>query len=76
MCRTPSLNGRTRPANWDSMFQARPLWGNGGSAPRSLHGKLKITAACEGVSLNAFMTSVLAEAVGKERLIERLAGLG
>ena len=35
-------------------------------APRSLHEKLKIIAACEGVSLNAFVTSVLAEAVGKK----------
>src|SRR3981189_3508176 len=34
-------------------------------APRSLHEKLKIIAAREGVSLNAFVTSVLAEAVGK-----------
>jgi antitoxin HicB len=35
-------------------------------APRSLHEKLKIIAAREGVSLNAFVTSVLAEAVGKK----------
>lgn len=33
--------------------------------PRSLHEKLKIRAAQEGVSLNALVTSVLAEAVGK-----------
>ena len=33
--------------------------------PRTLHEKLKITAAHEGVSLNAFVASVLAEAVGK-----------
>jgi antitoxin HicB len=33
-------------------------------APRSLHEKLKIVAAREGVSLNAFVTSVLAEAIG------------
>jgi antitoxin HicB len=33
--------------------------------PRSLHEKLKIRAAVEGVSLNALVTSVLAEAVGK-----------
>lgn len=33
--------------------------------PRSLHEKLKIRAAAEGVSLNALVTSVLAEAVGK-----------
>ena len=35
-------------------------------APRTLHEKLKIIAAREGVSLNAFVTSVLAEAVGKK----------
>jgi hypothetical protein len=35
-------------------------------APRSLHEKLKIIAAREGVSLNVFVTSVLAEAVGKK----------
>src|ERR1700677_3207084 len=35
-------------------------------APRSLHEKLKIIAAREGVSLNALVTSVLAEAVGKK----------
>jgi predicted HicB family RNase H-like nuclease len=34
-------------------------------APRSLHEKPKIVAAREGVSLNAFVTSVLAEAIGK-----------
>ncbi len=33
--------------------------------PRTLHEKLKLTAAREGVSLNAFVASVLAEAVGK-----------
>jgi antitoxin HicB len=33
--------------------------------PRSLHEKLKITAAREGVSLNAFVASVLAEALGR-----------
>ena len=33
--------------------------------PRSLHEKLKIVAAKEGVSLNAFVSNVLAEAVGK-----------
>jgi antitoxin HicB len=33
--------------------------------PRSLHEKLKITAAREGVSLNAFVSTILAEAVGK-----------
>ena len=36
--------------------------------PRSLHEKLKIRAAQEGVSLNALVTSVLAEAVGKRAL--------
>jgi antitoxin HicB len=33
--------------------------------PRSLHEKLKLTAVREGVSLNALVASVLAEAVGK-----------
>jgi antitoxin HicB len=33
--------------------------------PRTLHEKLKILAAQEGVSLNTFVTSVLAEAVGR-----------
>ncbi len=33
--------------------------------PRSLHEKLKIRAVQEGVSLNALVTSVLAEALGK-----------
>ena len=33
--------------------------------PRSLHEKLKMRAAQEGVSLNALVTSVLAEALGK-----------
>ena len=33
--------------------------------PRSLHEKLKIRAALEGVSLNALVTTVLAEAIGK-----------
>ena len=33
--------------------------------PRSLHEKLKIRSATEGVSLNALVTSVLAEAVGR-----------
>lgn len=36
--------------------------------PRSLHEKLKIRAAQEGVSLNALVTSVLAEAVGRRAL--------
>ena len=36
--------------------------------PRSLHEKLKIRAAQEGVSLIALVTSVLAEAVGKRAL--------
>ena len=35
MSRTPSLNRRTQPANWDAMFQARPHWGNGVSARRA-----------------------------------------
>jgi antitoxin HicB len=34
-------------------------------APRSLHEKLKIRAAQEGVSLNALVTSLLAEAIGR-----------
>lgn len=33
--------------------------------PRSLHEKLKIVAAREGVSLNAYVANVLAEAVGR-----------
>jgi hypothetical protein len=33
--RTPSLNGRTQPANWDAMFQARRRWGSGGSGRRA-----------------------------------------
>ena len=33
--------------------------------PRSLHEKLKHVAAREGVSLNAYVAGVLAEAVGK-----------
>ena len=33
--------------------------------PRSLHEKLKLRAALEGASLNALVTNVLAEAVGK-----------
>ncbi len=33
--------------------------------PRSLHEKLKIAAAREGVSLNAFVSNVLAETVGR-----------
>lgn len=33
--------------------------------PRSLHEKLKHVAAREGVSLNAYVVGVLAEAVGK-----------
>ena len=33
--------------------------------PRSLHEKLKIVAATEGVSLNAYVANVLAERVGK-----------
>jgi predicted RNase H-like HicB family nuclease len=37
-----------------------------GQWPRSLHEKLKIIAAREGVSLNAYVTSVLAEAGGKK----------
>ena len=32
--------------------------------PRSLHEKLKIVAAQEGVSLNAYVANVLAERVG------------
>lgn len=35
--------------------------------PRSLHEKLKRLAESEGVSLNQFVTSVLAEAVGAKR---------
>jgi antitoxin HicB len=35
--------------------------------PRTLHEKLKIIAAREGVSLNAYVANVLAEAVGKHR---------
>jgi hypothetical protein len=38
-----------------------------------LHEKLKIIAAREGVSLNAFVTSVLAEAVGKKSAVLALA---
>ena len=34
-------------------------------APRSLHEKLKVRATQEGVSLNALVTSILAEAVGR-----------
>ncbi len=37
-------------------------------APRSLHEKLKIRAALEGVSLNALVTSILAEAVGRKSI--------
>ena len=33
--------------------------------PRSLHEKLKIVAAREGVSLNAYVANVLAERVGR-----------
>ena len=33
--------------------------------PRSLHEKLKIVAAREGVSLNAYVANVLAESVGR-----------
>jgi antitoxin HicB len=33
--------------------------------PRSLHEKLKIIAAREGVSLNAYVANVLAENVGR-----------
>lgn len=33
--------------------------------PRSLHEKLKIVAAREGVSLNAYVANVLAETVGR-----------
>ena len=33
--------------------------------PRSLHEKLKIVAAREGVSLNAYVANVLAEQVGR-----------
>jgi len=33
--------------------------------PRSLHEKLKIIAAREGVSLNAYVANVLAESVGR-----------
>jgi antitoxin HicB len=35
--------------------------------PRSLHEKLKIVAAREGVSLNAYVANVLAEAIGRAR---------
>ena len=35
-------------------------------APKTLHEKLKIIAAREGVSLTAYVTSVLAEAVGRK----------
>lgn len=35
--------------------------------PRSLHEKLKIVAAREGVSLNAYVANVLAETVGAAR---------
>lgn len=33
--------------------------------PRSLHEKLKLVAASEGVSLNAWVANILAESVGK-----------
>jgi antitoxin HicB len=33
--------------------------------PRSLHEKLKIVAAREGVSLNAYVANVLAESIGR-----------
>lgn len=33
--------------------------------PRSLHEKLKIAAAREGVSLNAYVSNVLAETLGR-----------
>lgn len=33
--------------------------------PRSLHEKLKIIAAAEGVSLNSYVANVLAESVGR-----------
>jgi antitoxin HicB len=33
--------------------------------PRSLHEKLKIVAAREGVSLNSYVANVLAENVGR-----------
>jgi len=33
--------------------------------PRSLHEKLKIAAAREGVSLNAYVSNVLAESIGR-----------
>ncbi len=33
--------------------------------PRSLHEKLKVVAAREGVSLNAYVANVLAEAIGR-----------
>jgi antitoxin HicB len=33
--------------------------------PRSLHEKLKIVAAREGVSLNAYVSNVLAQSVGR-----------
>ncbi len=33
--------------------------------PRSLHEKLKIVAAREGVSLNSYVSHVLAEAIGR-----------
>jgi antitoxin HicB len=35
--------------------------------PRSLHEKLKIVAAREGVSLNSYVANVLAENVGRAR---------
>lgn len=34
--------------------------------PRSLHEKLKIVAAREGVSLNSYVSHVLAEAIGRK----------
>lgn len=36
--------------------------------PRSLHEKLKIVAAREGVSLNSYVANVLAESVGRAAL--------
>jgi antitoxin HicB len=36
--------------------------------PRSLHEKLKIVAAREGVSLNAYVANVLAESIGRAAL--------
>jgi antitoxin HicB len=50
--------GRERPSG-SSLGQWRQR------VPRTLHEKLKIVAAQEGVSLNAYVANVLAETVGK-----------